>query len=107
MLENEEWWQIPFMEFVDDLRREKDPALIADHIDRSGHRFEQLMASTVEYLCHELDLEEPEWTNKIEPLEVSWFVSGMDALHAITTVESPPEFKVRMIFVLDNFLSRM
>lgn len=106
MLDDEEWWEIPFMEFVDDLRHHRDPTLVAEAIKRSGHRFDQLMASTVEYLCHELDLDEPEWTCWVESLREPWFVSGVESLKAITQVESPAEFRMRMVFVLENFLSR-
>ena len=104
--EKDVWWQIPFMEFVDDFRRAKEPALIAEPLERSNHRFDQLMASTIEYLCQEQNLEEPEWTADIEPLDTFWFVSEMDPLRAIATVESPAELRTRHIFVLENFLSR-
>jgi hypothetical protein len=36
-----------------------------------------------------------------------WFVSGMESLKAIALVESPLPFRLRKIFVLENFLSRV
>jgi hypothetical protein len=36
-----------------------------------------------------------------------WFVSGMENINAIALVESPLQFRIRKIFVLENFLIRV
>jgi hypothetical protein len=36
-----------------------------------------------------------------------WFVAGMENLKAIAVAESPLRFRIRKIFVLENFLSRV
>ena len=99
-------WEIPFMEFVDDLRRTKDKSLIIEPFEKSNDKFDALIASTIEYLCNELKLETPEWILDVPACKTPWFVSGIESIKAITLVESPLEFRARKIFVLQNFLER-
>jgi hypothetical protein len=40
-------------------------------------------------------------------LEEPWFVTGIENLKAMAIVESPVFFRRRLIFVLENFLSRV
>lgn len=42
-----------------------------------------------------------------EPIQPPWFVAGMENLKAIALAESPLRFRLRKIFVLENFLSRV
>ena len=100
-------WAIYLMDFVDDFRYYKDPAAIAETFELSDERFDALLASTVEYLCEELNIKAPEWVLKVPACKEPWFVSGMENLKAIALVESPLHFRIRKIFVLENFLERV
>ena len=106
ILADEKHWQIPLMDFVDDFRRAKDVALVAEPFAIGHERWDALLASTVQQLCLELKLEPPVWVHDIPACRDPWFVSGIDSLRAITLVESPVAFRLRKIFVLGNFLSR-
>ncbi len=65
------------------------------------------MASTVEYLCDEMGLEIPEWIEDVPGCEGPWFVSENENMKAIAMVESPLRFRMRKIFVLEDFLRRV
>ncbi len=100
-------WSIYLMDFVDDFRRERCSSLVHDKITFDKDcRFAAILAATVDYLCHELEMGTPMWCSTVAPLSKPWFVSGIEAIKAITIVESPAEFKARNIFVLENFLDR-
>ena len=49
------------MEFIDDFRRTRDQSLIEKPFSLSNENIDSLLASTIEYLCHELGVETPEW----------------------------------------------
>ncbi len=100
-------WVIHLMDFVDDFRYYKDPSAIKQSFELTNERFDALLASTAMYLCDELGIEAPEWVLKIPACKDPWFVSGMESLKAIALVESPLQFRIRKIFVLENFLSRV
>ena len=78
MLEAGENWIIPFMDFVDDFRRTKDMNLIRNPLSLSHERFDSLSASTIEYLCHEMDIEPPDWVWEVPPpgIEMNLKVQG-------------------------------
>ena len=107
VLESGENWLIPFMEFVDDFRRTKDPGLIEKPFELSDERVDSLLASTIEYLCDELGMQTPDWVWEVPSCKEPWFVSGVENLKAIAIAESPAYFRRRKIFVLENFLSRV
>ena len=100
-------WFIWLMDFVDDFRYSKDPSLIKEPIDRGDEKMDALIASTVAALCDELKIEIPQWIHDIPSSKEPWFVSGLENLKAISLVESPLQFRLRKIFVLENFLSRV
>jgi hypothetical protein len=106
-IENEpQWWAIHLMNFVDDFRRHKNVLAIADPFERSDPRMDALLAATAESLCDELGLTPSLWIERIPACDEPWFVAGLERLKAITIVESPLRFRMRKIFVLENFLSR-
>jgi hypothetical protein len=107
ILKDPDNWQIPFMDFVDDFRREKNVAQIQEGLILGHERFDALLASTIEYLCREQHIKTPDWVAAIPACRKPWFVAGMESLKAIALVESPVEFRIRKIFVLENFLSRV
>lgn len=95
------------MNFVDDFRRLKDPRAIGQPFRPGDRNMDALVAASVESLCDELGLEVPLWVEQIPACQEPWFVSGLERLKAITIVQSPLRFRIRKIFVLENFLSRI
>ena len=107
MMSEEPHWQIPLMDFVDDFRCYRDIKAVEHGIEPTHPKFDALLASSVEYLCRENDLPIPSWVYDIEPLSDPWFVSGLENLKAMALSESPAAFRIRKIFVLENFLQRV
>lgn len=95
------------MNFVDDFRRAKDARAIGEPFRQSEPRVDAFVAATVESLCDELGVVPPQWLERIPDCEEPWFVSGIERLKAITIVQAPLRFRMRKIFVLENFLSRV
>lgn len=102
-----EHWSIYLMDFVDDFRYYKNPAAIAEPLERHDPKMDALLVSTVEYLCDEAGMRSPDWAESVPASRDPWFVSGMESLRAIALVESPLRFRIRKVFVLGNFLERV
>jgi hypothetical protein len=100
-------WCVWLMDFVDDFRYYKDPRMVAEPFELSDERTDALLASTAEALCDEFGMEPPEWLAGVPACRDPYFVSGLENLKAISIVESPLRFRIRKIFVLENFLSRV
>lgn len=100
-------WTVHLMDFVDDFRYYKNPAALAVPFGSRHEQWDALLASTATSLCHELGVPTPSWIEDIPACREPWFVSGMESLKAIALVESPLPFRLRKIFVLENFLSRV
>ncbi len=94
------------MEFVDDFRRERDLTALARPFPLSDEKWDALAAATAEELCGEMGLEAPAWLSNVPACRDPWFVAGLESLKAIALVESPLPFRLRKVFVLENFLSR-
>ena len=101
------WWLIHFMDFVDDFRYYKDPQAVAQPFELSDQKMDALLASMAESLCDEMGIEPPEWLARVPACREPYFVGGLENLKAISIVESPLRFRIRKIFVLENFLSRV
>jgi hypothetical protein len=101
------WWAIHLMNFVDDFRHYKSLRAIEEPFERGERKMDSLLAATAESLCDELGLEPPSWIRQIPDCDEPWFVNGFERLKAISIVESPLRFRMRKIFVLENFLSRV
>lgn len=100
-------WKIHLFNFVDRFRHSQDMNLITrPPISELDIQLQALLASTVETLCHERLCRTQTWCRAIPPLDKPWFVSGMENLKAMALIESPTFYRVRNIFVLNNFLSR-
>lgn len=95
------------MNFVDDFRARRDVRAIEEPFTLCGDRMDALVASAAESLCDELGLEPPSWLAQVPASKQPWFVSRFERLKAIAIVESPLRFRMRKIFVMDNFLSRV
>jgi len=109
VINNPEWWFVPFMDFVDDFRRDKDTSFLQKPFTLDNERIDALLASTVEYLCDEMGLNIPEWIEDVPSCREPWFVSGTKhpKLREIILEESPKRFRERNIWVLENFLYRV
>jgi hypothetical protein len=101
------WWCIHLMNFVDDFRYYRDKRAIAEPFELSDERMDALLASTAESLCDESGIEPPGWISGIPACSHPFFVSGIENLKAIAIVESPLRFRIRKIFVMENFLTRV
>ena len=102
-----DYWVVPLMDFVDEMRRSRDPELIRVPFRLDNERLDAILASTIESLCNELGMEVPDWVWDVPVCSHPWFVSGVENLKAICIAESPAFFRRRKIFVLENFLSRV
>jgi hypothetical protein len=100
-------WRIYLMDFVDDFRYHKDRRAVAEPFVLAGDKMDALLASTAEALCDEMGFAVPEWSAQVPACGEPYFVSGFENLKAISIVESPLRFRLRKIFVLENFLSRV
>jgi hypothetical protein len=100
-------WKLFLFDFVDDFRYYKDLQAISDSFELGDDKFDALLASTAESLCNELKLEIPNWIKEIPACNEPFFVSGFENLKATAIVQSPLQFRIRKVFVMENFLSRV
>ena len=102
-------FQCPINVFVDEFRRaptRQKTLLIAAPIESSGP-FEGLISAVVSALCREVDLAVPDWvaeTGSPEPFFP--FPAKSYEMRVRLLFESPPAFRVRNVFVPENYLSR-
>lgn len=101
------WWKIALFDFVDDFRYPKDPSAITQPLEPTDEKLDETLAAVIERLCDEMDLPIPVWLNSIPGCQQPYFVSGLENLKATAIVESPIRFRLRQVFVLENFLSRI
>ena len=92
---------------MDNFRYYKDFRAISEPFELSDDKFDALLASTTESLCNELNLEIPNWIKQIPACREPFFVSGFESLKATAIVQSPLRFRLRKVFVMENFLSRV
>jgi len=107
ILADPKWSLIYFMDFADDFRYYKDPQAVVEPFELSDQKMDALLASMAESLCDEMGIEPPEWLARVPACREPYFVGGLENLKAISIVESPLRFRIRKIFVLENFLSRV
>lgn len=101
------WWKIALMDFVDDFRRHRDPAAVAEPFELSHEQMDAVFAATIETLCDELGIPIPEWLNSVPPCKEPYFLSSVEAMKTFGLAESPVHFRIRKVFVGDNFLHRV
>lgn len=101
------WWKIHLFDFVDDFRRNRNPAAVGEPFDLSDEKTDALLSATAESLCRELGFETPAWIERVPACREPYFVAGIENLKATAIVQSPLPFRIRKVFVLENFLSRV
>ena len=107
-IENDEThWAVYLMDFVDDFRHYRDAQTLDAPFALDNRQLDALLASTAEHLCDELALTPPAWLETVPPCQTPYFVSGVESLKSFTLAQSPARFRIRKIFVLENFLSRV
>jgi hypothetical protein len=96
-------------QFMDDFRRatpEQRTRMVADPITGNG-RLEALIAAVVEALSVEVGLAPPPWARTVSSPEPFFaFEARTFPLRARLMIESPPAFRIRRVFVPENYLSR-
>lgn len=102
-----QYWEIHFANFLDDFRRHHSLRAITQPLQLDNRKLDALLASTAEALCDEAGLEPPLWLSGVPECELPFFVGEIERLKAISIVESPLRFRIRKIFVLENFLNRV
>ncbi len=101
------WWKIALMDFVDDFRYYKQPAMIAEPFELGDEDKDAVLAGVIETLCDELNIPIPSWLRNVPPCREPLFLSRIESVKAIAIVESPVRLRLRNIFVWDNFLFRV
>ena len=107
MNDDPRWWKIALMDFVDDFRYHRDPEAIEESFDLGDEEKDAVLAATIETLCDELKIPIPEWLRDVPACREPRFLSKMDSIKAFSLAESPVHFRVRKVFVCDNFLFRV
>lgn len=107
ILADSRWWKLYFYDFVDEFRRSRNVEMISEPFVLNDDKIDALLASTVENLCDELKIVPPDWLEKVPASVEPYFVSGIENLKATAIVESPLRFRIRKVFVSEDFLSRV
>ena len=100
-------WKIALMDFVDDFRYHRDAKAISDPFDLGDEEKDAVLAGSIETLCDEMNIAIPRWLSDVPACREPRFVSTIEAIKAFSLAESPVHFRIRKVFVCDNFLHRV
>lgn len=99
---------VPFFNAVDESRKNLNLDSFKILLDKSRtDRERALILATAKLLSKEAKIILPKWATDRVCLRQPYFVSGIENLKAFAILESPAEYKVCNIFVLNNFLKRV
>lgn len=107
MVDEPRWWKIALMDFVDDFRYHKNSDAIKEPFKLGDEDKDAVLAGTIETLCDELSIPIPKWLGDVPACTDPCFLSRVEALKAFSLAESPVHFRLRKVFVGDNFLHRV
>jgi hypothetical protein len=107
MLDEPRWWKIALMDFVDDFRYYRNPAAIAEPFELGDEVKDAVLAGTIATLCDEMAIGIPDWLDGVPPCRKPCFLSRVEAMKAFSLAESPVHFRLRKVFVMENFLFRV
>jgi hypothetical protein len=103
--QNADALRISLGDFIDDFRREKNISVLTDEANEPSP-VNQLFVATAHQLCIEMKINAPEWIRKPVILNEPYFLSQFASFRFLALRDSPYAFKIRNIFVNENFLKR-
>lgn len=107
MLDQPRWWKIALMDFVDDFRYHRDPTAVSLPFQLGDEEKDAVLAGAIETLCDEMEIPIPTWLSDVPACRQPQFLSKIEAMKTFGLAESPVHFRVRKVFVCDNFLHRV
>jgi transcriptional regulator with XRE-family HTH domain len=101
-------WRVAYFDFVDSFLATQSEHLLSERpVEGLGIKPLSLICAIVMQLCHEAQMDAPEWAKASLELEQPWFLSNFESLRAISLVESPIFFKRNNIYAGADFLKRV